>query len=201
MTYRLPLIASLTAIVKSWHYLAWRDQSYHSTKRAFVREWDSLLLGGTDRGVFHSVFHSPKLRAGRHWIGGERGGKGGAMRAQQKWLWHDSIFSCDCQWSRRMRSFLFCYNSFSLSWSASYNLQRTEDFLYLTRNKKISRQFLLSWFGFEIEELPHNHPNTSFLPRTILYNIVHYCTLRLREVSNVRATFTWQGLDDKTITM
>jgi hypothetical protein len=23
---------------------------------------------------------------GRHWIGGERGGKGGAMRAHQKWL-------------------------------------------------------------------------------------------------------------------
>jgi hypothetical protein len=29
--------------------------------------------------------------------GGERGGKGGAMRACQKWFWHDSIFSCDRQ--------------------------------------------------------------------------------------------------------
>ncbi len=106
------------------------------------------------------------------------------MRAQQKWLWHDSIFSCDRRRSRRMRSFLFCYNSFSLSWSASYNLRRKEDFLYSTRNKKLSRQFLLSWFGFEIKELPHNHSNTSFLPThniihyyTLLYTIVHYDTL------------------------
>ena len=76
-----------------------------------------------------------------------------------------------------MRSFLYCYNSFSLSWSASYNLRRTEDFLYLTRNKKLSRQFLLSWFGFEIEELSHNHPNTSFPPTHNIYTIIHYYTL------------------------
>ncbi len=81
---------------------------------------------------------------GRQWIGGERGGKGGAMRAYQKWFWRDSIFSCDHRWSRRMRSFLFCHNSFSLSWSASYKLQSREDYLYLTRHKKLSRQFLLS---------------------------------------------------------
>jgi hypothetical protein len=35
-----------------------------------------------------------RRKAGRHWIGGERGGKGGAMRAYKKWFWHDSIFSC-----------------------------------------------------------------------------------------------------------
>jgi hypothetical protein len=35
------------------------------------------------------------LRTGRHWIGGGRGGKGGAMRVYQKWFWRDSIFSCD----------------------------------------------------------------------------------------------------------
>ena len=33
-------------------------------------------------------------QTGRHWIGGERGGTGGAMRAYKKWFWHDSIFSC-----------------------------------------------------------------------------------------------------------
>jgi hypothetical protein len=49
--------------------------------------------------------------------------------------------------------------------------------LYLTRNKKLSRQFLLSWFGFEIEELPHNHPNTSFPPTHNIYTIIHYYTL------------------------
>jgi hypothetical protein len=64
----------------------------------------------------------------------------------------------------------------------------------LTRNKKLSHQFLLSWFGFEIEELPHHHPKTSFPPThtiihyytllytfihyyTLLYIIIHYCTL------------------------
>ncbi len=59
--------------------------------------------------VLSSIRSPPviELRPGRHWIGGERGGKGGAMRAYQKWFWHDSI-SCDRQLSRRMRSFLFC---------------------------------------------------------------------------------------------
>ena len=40
------------------------------------------------------------------------------MKAYQKWFWCDSIFSCNRQWSRRMRSFLLCYNSFTLPWSA-----------------------------------------------------------------------------------
>jgi hypothetical protein len=28
-------------------------------------------------------------------LGGKGGERGGAMRAYQKWFWHDSIFSCD----------------------------------------------------------------------------------------------------------
>ncbi len=30
-------------------------------------------------------------------LGGKEGERGGAMRAQQKWFWHNSIFSCDCR--------------------------------------------------------------------------------------------------------
>ena len=96
----------------------------------------------------------------------------------------DSIFFCDRQRSKRMRSFLFCYNSFSLSCRLLIICEAQKIFLYLTRNNKLSHQFLLSWFGFEIEELPHHHPNTSF-PLTIaeihyytlLYTIIHYYTL------------------------
>ena len=111
--------------------------------------------------------------------GGERGEKGGAMRAYQKWFWRNSIFSCDHRWSRtrRMRSFLFCDNSSSLSCRLLIICEAQKIFLYLTRNNKLSRQFLLSWFGFEIEELPHNHPNTSFPPTHNIYTIIHYYTL------------------------
>ena len=51
-------------------------------------------------------------------------------------------------------------------------------FLYLTRNKTISRLFLLSWFGFEIKELLHIINQTLVSLRlTLLYTILHYFTL------------------------
>jgi hypothetical protein len=115
---------------------------------------------------------------------GGKGGKGGGNEGVPKMVLRDSIFSCDRQRSRRMRSFLFCYNSFSLSCRLLIICEAQKIFLYLTRNTKLSHQFLLSWFGFEIEELPHHHPNTSFPPTiaeihyyTLLYTIIHYYTL------------------------
>ena len=51
----------------------------------------SFFCSQADRGFARSRL----CCTGRHWIGGERGGKGGAMRAYQKWFWRDSIFSCD----------------------------------------------------------------------------------------------------------
>jgi hypothetical protein len=49
--------------------------------------------------------------------------------------------------------------------------------LYLARNKKLLRQFFLSWFGFEIEELHIIIQTLVSLRSTLLYTIIHYYTL------------------------
>ena len=64
-------------------------------------------------------------------LGGKGGERGGGNEGVPKMVLHDSIFSCDRQRSRRMRSFIrsFLVYIFFLELD-SCNLQVREDFLY-----------------------------------------------------------------------
>ncbi len=71
-------------ILKILQYMIQYNTWYNNAHNVEYSRNPSTPLGDCHNSFF--VFVSDRSRSGRHWIGGERGGKGGAMRACQKWF-------------------------------------------------------------------------------------------------------------------